>query len=296
MFKRISSPFRKSKQRSKVVFENRAPDNIEYIVVLPHSIFTNCGIIAKIKLFLTRKYIAHLQDNIVGKLHVVSQFAEGHPKCNCCNIQHQVCDFIQQNSLLLKLPKENMFVPIQDWDSRYCQSKISELTDLMMYLGASEIEYQVINNNSSSDAQGINFDVSAYGVNVGGGVAIEKEESSLKKNFQKIIFQKPSMNIQKINDGSNFHYLSQNHDWQHMINQRLNSCISSYDIKTQITERISINKSAKICLEKLSVQVTDNHAVSHNSIMTLHAKFMEFDSAMSPKTSDEILLTDLGVT
>lgn len=289
MFTRISSPFRiKSKQR-KVVFEKRAPDNIEYIIVLPHKLFKEGGILAQIKLCLTRKYLAKLQENIVGKLHVVSQNAVGHPICDCCNKQFQVCDFIKQNSLLVKLPKEDMFVPIEEWDTRYLKSKVSELIDLMMYLGASEVQYNVINKNTSHDSQGIDADVSVYGINVGAGMELETGESSTHSISGRIIFQRPNVDIQKITDTKNFHYLSQNHDWQHMINQRIDACISRYEIKTHVSERLQINKSAKMSLQKLNINLHSDHVSTSNLMINMSARFIEFDrqSMMSPKSSGE---------
>lgn len=289
MFKRISSPFRKVKPK-KLTFDTRAPDYIEYILILPQRLFTNKGILAKIQRCLAQRYIEDLKENIVGKLHIVSHFPYGHPKCDCCELEHRVSDFIKLNSLLVKLPKENMFVPIEDWDNKYLQSKVSELIDIMMYLGAKEVQYNVLNKSSTIDSQGMNSDISIYGINIGAGMEIETGETSNNSISGKIIFQKPSVNFDILKDESKFHYLSHNHDWIHMVNQRLISCISSYEIRTQISESIQINKSARISLKKLSVSLHDNHAHSSNLTIKMSAKFIEFDRndvTMSPKPSSD---------
>lgn len=294
MFKRISSPFRKAKPK-KMTFDTRAPDYIEYIIVLPQRIFKEKGIIASLKKCLAKRYIKSLQDNIVGKLHVVSLFPLGHPKCDCCHVAHKVSDFIKLNSLLVKLPKENMFVPIGEWENRYLQSKVSELIDIMMYLGASEVQYQVMNKNISSESQGISADISVYGINIGAGMEVETGETNTNSTSGKIKFEKPIVNFEILKDETRFHYLSHNHDWQHMVNQRLLSCISSYDIRTHISDSIQVNRSAKTSLQKLNINIHDNHAQSFNLLIKMSAKFIDFDKnmvelRMSPKTSDEMQL------
>lgn len=290
MFKRIASPFRRAKPKN-ISFETRPPDYIEYVLILQHKIFKDKGVIAKIQRCLTNRYIKKVQDNIVGKLHVVSKFALGHPKCDCCYNEHRVSDFVKINSLLVKLPKENMFVPIKEWDNKYLQSKVSELIDILMYLGAHEIKYNVFKKNASTDSQEISTDISVYGITVGAGMELETGEMSTNSISGKIIFQHPSVDYEAIKDQTRFHYLSHNHDWQHMVNQRLASCISSYEIRTQISESIQINRSAKISLKKLNVSIEDMHSHSSNLIINMSAKFIDFDkntnNTMSPKSSGE---------
>lgn len=289
MFKRIASPFRKAKPK-KISFETRPPDYIEYVLILQHKIFKDKGIIAKIQRCLTERYIKRVQDNIVGKLHVVSKFALGHPKCDCCYTEHRVSDFVKINSLLVKLPKENMFVPIKEWDNKYLQSKVSELIDILMYLGAHEIKYNVVKKHTSTDSQEISTDISVYGITVGAGMELEAGEMSTNSISGKIIFQHPNVDCEAIKDPSRFHYLSHNHDWQHMVNQRLTSCISSYEIRTQISESIQINRSARVLLQKLNVSIEDMYSHSSNLIINMSAKFIDFDKntiTMSPKSSGE---------
>lgn len=254
----------------------REPDFNEYIIILPPSAFRGNGCYGKCRKCLTEDYINTLKDNIIGKLHIITKFNESiYPKCDCCQKEHNISDFVKPYSLLIKLHKENLFVNQEKWELLYLKSQITELQDILMYLGAYEIEYNVVNTNYEANLQGASADISIYGINVGGDIEIEQSEEKSDSMKGKIIFKKPSLNINILLDNERFHYLPSNHDWQHMVHQRLQSCIGSYEITTTVTNNTHINRIAKVYLDKLGIKLQNSQARGQELIINMSAQFCE---------------------
>lgn len=264
------------KRHNKNLEFKRNPDFNEYIIILPPAALSGKGCIGKIKKCLTKRYIENLEDNIIGKLHIITKFSEAlYPKCECCQKEHTISDFVKPYSLLIKLPKEKIFVQADKWDLMYLKSQITELQDILMYLGAYEIEFSVYNSNCETNMQGVGADISIYGINVGGDVEIEHGEEKTDSICGKIIFKKPSLNINILLDNNKFHYLPLNHDWQHMVNQRLQSSIGSYKVTTTVSNNSHINTSAQVYLDKLGVNFRHKHSNANELVINMSALFCE---------------------
>lgn len=253
----------------------RAQDVQEYIIILPQMASSTMTLGERLEQYCHKRYLNHLKKNIFGRLHTISSIGAGSLSCDCCQVNHRLADFAKPFSMLMKLPKENMYVHVDQWNVAYLKSQITELIDIFMYLGATEVSFNVINATTNSDEKGVSGDLSEYGINVGIDLEVHHEDQGKDYISGKILFKNPSININVLFDSSKFHYLSYKFDWQHMIEQRLQSGISSYRVKSFSEDHMEISHGAKISLQKLGVGIRESKSSTHNVMIDMYATFCD---------------------
>jgi hypothetical protein len=267
----------------------REPDIQEYILIFPYKIGKRKGILNRIEDHCTQKKIEHIKENIIGKLHVISSSGGGKLSCDCCNESHMISDFAKPYSMLVKLPKENIFVVESEWKVLYLKSQITELVDIMMYLGATEVSFNVVNINTNNNEIGLSTNLSEYGINVGVDLEVKHEDTGHNYVSGKLIFKNPSINVNILFDSSRFHYLPMKFDWQHMIQQRLQSGISAYRIKSFADDHQQMSHVVQLSLQKIGVSARDMKSVRNNVMIDMYASFCDLSPNEFMKNSIPIL-------
>lgn len=267
----------------------RNPDVQEYIIILPQRMSSTMSLGDKLDEYCHKRHLNHLKNNIFGRLHTISSIGAGYLSCDCCKLKHMLSDFAKPYSMLMKLPKENMYVHVDQWNVSYLKSQITELIDIFMYLGATEVSFNVINATTNSDEKGISGDLSEYGINVGLDLEVHHEEQGKDYTSGKIIFKNPNININVLFDTSKFHYLPYKFDWQHMIEQRLQSGISSYRVKSFSEDHMEISHRAQISLQKLGIGIRDSRSSKHNVMIDMYVTFCDLVPTDFSKQSIPIL-------
>jgi hypothetical protein len=135
--------------------------------------------------------------------------------------------------LYTKLPKENIFISSDAWESEYFNSQTLELITIFAALGASEIKFKTTRDHTDSSSMGIhastNLNLINIPVNVNVNAEIDHYEDADDQNVfdGQIKIKEPALekydNIDDLINKKNLYYTKNNYAWKSLISYKINN-------------------------------------------------------------------------
>lgn len=189
------------------------------------------------------------------------------------NFEYKIEDAPESKKLYIMLPKEEIFIDIQNFETRLLASKVDELINIFMYLGAKEIEIEQFYNNIKNKNISITTGVDINQIDIGVENTIGNNSNSLDEKKQLLTY--PINDNLEINiiELLNYYYLPKQSEWKNIIINRIDGLILEYEYKytnklnKKITRKL-INK-----LKKLNISISYDKEECVNIIIKFKVKF-----------------------
>lgn len=164
--------------------------------------------------------------------------------------------------LYIMLPKEKIFIDIKNYESRLLASKMDELSNLFMYLGANEVEILEKYKNSKNENLSIGMEVDINQINMDMSNSFGNNSNNFTQN-EKIekfpVNEDIELNIENL---TSFYYLPKMSDWQNIVIRRVDGLAEELEysfinkVNKQLTRKL-INK-----LKKLNISISYEYGSS----------------------------------
>ena len=129
--------------------------------------------------------------------------------------------------LYIMLPKEKLFIPSDNFTSRYIDSKLQELKNIFVALQAKSIKVKKIYGTEESTRIGGGVGGSSFSDRIHGDLEVDDVQSNSISITNEMTFGEP-LNAVSIEDFSNasssvyrYYYLGKEFEWQNIIQRRL---------------------------------------------------------------------------
>jgi hypothetical protein len=129
--------------------------------------------------------------------------------------------------LYIMLPKEKLFIPSDNFTSRYIDSKLQELKNIFVALQAKSIKVKKIYGTEESTRIGGGVGGSSFSDRIHGDLEVDDLQSNHISITNEMTFGEP-LNAVSIEDFSNasssvyrYYYLGKEFEWQNIIQRRL---------------------------------------------------------------------------
>ena len=209
--------------------------------------------------------IIHFND-FPGQL-IIDRFS------NIKNFDYKIEDSPQPKLLYILLPKEQLYINIKDYDSRILTSKMEEITNIFMYLGATEINSTKYYKTSKNENITIGGGVDINSVNVSSETSGENTTTNINETRETLSFpSQPDFKV-FIPELYNYHYLPKTNEWQHIIKRRVDGLIKEYKYTFINTETKKLRRKLVNKLKYLNITVDYNHEEFLNIKKTFDVKF-----------------------
>lgn len=209
--------------------------------------------------------IIHFND-FPGQL-IIDRFS------NIENLDYKIEDSPQPKLLYILLPKEQLYINIKDYDSRILTSKMEEITNIFMYLGATEINSTKYYKTSKNENIAIGGGVDINGVNISSETYGENSTTNVNETMETLSFpSQPDFKL-FIPELYNYHYLPKTNEWQHIIKRRVDGLIKEYKYTFINTETKKLRRKLINKLKYLNITVDYNHEEFLNIKKTFDVKF-----------------------
>ena len=208
------------------IFRN---SRLRFLLLLPDTDFD--------KVFYSyRDMIWYRRGNFPGLLSI-EHFEESD------QLPYRIEEPVMPRQLYIMLPKERIYVPSDQFTSRYLKSKMRELVQIFVALRAKTIKY--IRYDSQEEQKKINLsaDIDVPQVSLSDGVQYENSDTKKRGIQYEIRLNPPDepIDIEAFADPS-FYYLKREPSWQDMILRRVDGCVV-YDKYTYWNKEIKLLKS-----------------------------------------------------
>lgn len=147
---------------------------------------------------------------------------------NLHNLEYKIENNALPRVIYVMLPKEKIFINIENFTLRYIDSKLDELKHIFMFLNAKSVKitrnYDTIINTSINSA----IKVPINNLNINSDVEYQKKEENTNELINTMTFSKKNNNIQfeeLYND--NYFFLPSQIDWHNMIIRRIDGNLLS---------------------------------------------------------------------
>ena len=209
--------------------------------------------------------IIHFND-FPGQL-IIDRFS------NIENLDYKIEDSPQPKLLYIMLPKEQLYINIKDYDSRIITSKMEEITNIFMYLGATEINSTKYYKTSKNENITIGGGVYINSVNISSETSGENSTTNINETRETLSFpSQPDFKL-FIPELYNYHYLPKTNEWQHIIKRRVDGLIKEYKYTFINTETKKLRRKLVNKLKYLNITVDYNHEEFLNIKKTFEVKF-----------------------
>lgn len=196
------------------------------------------------------------------------------------NLDLKIEDTPLPKQLYILLHKEQLYIDIKNYESRLLNSKMDELTNIFMYLGANQIKTTKYYKTSKGEDISVGGGININQINVNLENSFGNENSNSSETSETMRF--PENNDFKLNvlELYNYYYLPKMNDWQHIIKRRVDGLINGYKyefvnkvdkkIRTKLVNKlkyleISVVYDNKECLDiKKSFDVSFNPLTNEN--------------------------------
>lgn len=206
---------------------------------------------------------------------------------NVQNLDCKIEDIAEPKTLYMMLPKEKVYIS-KNYESRYLQSKINELKEIIRILGPLEVEietkYKKDNNLNLSFGGG----VKVLHCDVNSETSHSNETSNT--NIRKEKYKFPNNENLKVEVFRlyNCHYLSKMYEWHEMIKTRIDGLSTGYQYNYINTENKKIRNKLIEKLKFLSINV------SYDKSECLDVE-ISFDVSFNPLKAENVIYTDKNI-
>jgi len=239
---------------SKTTVVPQSNSLFEFLIVLyPDDLYwtyVKCVKVSKKKYFMKQsKYMnGFLHIRPLDNLSNISM--ETKPVCECCNKPYSIRGLITRRMLYAKLPKEGIYVSVNNWYHEYLKSQMLELLYIFRMLGADTITLQLQRSTDESKSIDVSTNISGIfsDLNVTAGIKdnhVTKNDDSidLSATYEKDDNFKPYNSFDSFLKDDTIYYLTQNQDWQDFIAQRIDCKIKDLNFKFTVANNLQVDKT-----------------------------------------------------
>lgn len=199
---------------------------------------------------------------IVGELKIINfNNIKSNPKIKFKDNSYEL------HKLYINMSKTNEYVDFETYNYEYIKSKMDEVEELVVLLGASNIETQI--HEFSEDSNGINVGLNIDVIEkVGGEAGIQNKNSciTVRKKIQKYPDNKVVPNQKKILENKNMHYIFKDNDLKKMLIRRIVSNILHDEYIYIYSKSSEFKNILKLDLSKFGIKFSNEKSVM-NSFM-----------------------------
>lgn len=218
-----------------------------------------------------------------GKLHLLVIDGVDRDKCYCCNKTQHIRGMASRNDLYVRLPKEDMFVPVASWYAEYLKSKMMELLYIFRRLGANSVYLKLEKQQEETTELDVggSFAFPAIFGEMGASVGVKNNTMTHSGSVLEVDTQydtddtqfKPYESMQQFKDDSSIFYLGEHQDWQDIINQRIACGIKDLKFNFSIQNTVNIERSIIGKINKLGLNLSYNTGNIGNTNVSGIVKF-----------------------
>lgn len=243
--------------------------SLEFLIILKEHDFNDK------KCFSLLKKIKKSTKKLPGIVHI----------CSFDNIkQYKIKGLILPYVLYMKLPKDNIYVSSDSWESEFFNSQTLELLRIFTLIGAYEIKFKTTrdyNDNNGLNIQG-NANLNTINIPLKVNAEFEHYEDADDSNAfdGQIKIKKPNVekyeNINDLINKNDLFYIKNNNEWQSLISYKLqNDTITK--LKFNMTFYREFNCVSKISadLEAIGISVCYFDSGSKSVKKTFEVHFCE---------------------
>ena len=196
--------------------------------------------------------------------------------------------FIEGNSipkqLYLKLPKEDLFVPIGTFQEKYLNSRINELISIFSNLKPKKISVSVDKNNLKSINFNVNIGTTTPIGDVTGGIKINQESNSQLQIIKHMEFNLDSKPVDPnyFKNEYKFYYLPKEEEWMELIRKRLKHKLTSEKYIYSYKDTTKFKSSLTTKLQLLDIDVNYNEKKYDNLKIYYEVEYYSLDDNFCP--------------
>lgn len=223
--------------------------SLEFLIILKEYDFnkkTCCSLLKNIKK-ATKK--------LPGIVHI----------CSYENVkQYKVKGLMLPYVLYMKLPKEDMYVSSDAWESEYFNSQTLELLKIFTVMGASDIKFKTTRDHNESNGIGVHANANLNAINIPLKVNAELEhyeDSDDSNAFDgQIKTKQPNVekyeNLNELIEKHKLYYIKNNYEWQSLISYKLqNDTITKLKFNTTFYKGFKCGTKITADLEALGISI-----------------------------------------
>lgn len=198
---------------------------LQFLILLRDVDYKKC-------IYSFRDILWYKKNNFPGDL-ILENFDD------CHQLPYYIQEPIMPRQLYVMLPKEKMFVPSDVFTEMYIRSKMRELIQIFIKLNAKTIKFTRYDSQSEISNIALDATLSIPKATLSNVTNIENEDKTLTGTEYVMKF---SENIEPFSmkdflNVDNYHYLSQQSDWQYMIKRRIDYGMTYYKYIYKNNER-----------------------------------------------------------
>ena len=201
------------------------------------------------------KHIKRATKKLPGIVHI----------CSYENIKnHKVKGLVLPYVLYMKLPKEEIYVSSDAWESEYFNSQTLELLKIFTSLGASDIKFKTSRDHNEGTMMGVhtNANLNAINIPIKVGAELDHYEDSDDANVfdGQIKTKQPTLekynNLDELINRHNLYYVKNNYEWQSLISYKLqNDSVTKLKFNTTFYKGFKCGTKITADLEALGITV-----------------------------------------
>lgn len=238
-----------------------------------------------------------IQRKMLAKVHIILDNHSTKQTCICCNKQHLIY-FPYKKTLYAKIPFEERYCLASEWNNEYMKIQYEMLIDILMYLGADNIQFTISDSHVLEKDSSYAIETSIQDISIGGQVSF----TNLKRNDHittgKIVFEKPDTKFDLFFDKNDpsynkrFYYLSQNPTWINLVKQKILANTSIFYIKITNDTGLLNDISITAKLDKLGIIYKKKNFVDTKRTIEFNIHFFTTINPLFQNVSDEIKMSD----
>ena len=216
---------------------------LRFLILLREEDYEKC-------FYSRRDWIHYRKSKFPGKL-IIDRFSE------IDNLPYNIEGPPVPRKVYIMLPKEKLFVPSDNFTSRYMDSKLSELKTIFVALQAKTIKMTKLHKVQESRKGGVGANVNVPRIgDIGTNTNIESNHNTTTMYMNEMTFSEPTEKVNsEIFSSDSFYYLDKQYEWQQMIIRRVNHNMIQDKYVYKNRESELFNASTLQSLRRLNLSV-----------------------------------------
>ena len=240
------------------------------------------------KCFYSRRdWIHYRKAKFPGKL-IIDRFSE------IDNLPYNIEGPPVPRKVYIMLPKEKLFIPSDNFTSRYMDSKLSELKSIFVGLQAKTIKMTKLSQTEESRKGNIDGNVSVPRIGkIGTNTSVVSSNNTTTMYMNEMTFNEPTESIKsELFSSDSFYYLDKQYEWQQMIIRRIDNKMVTDKYVYKNRESELFNVSTLQSLRRLNLSV--NYDWEKVSDLEIHYEIEYYDIDYSTLREDSLTIEDIN--
>jgi hypothetical protein len=213
-----------------------------------------CGLDRRQKLINYNKYLSGVMHISVLTPTTRNEF------CDCCKLSYNVRGLSMRRVLYALLPKENMYVPVDEWMYEYLKSQMLELMYILSRLGASNVKLNLERTIVANASTQASASLVIPNMESELGIKHNKVEQQgdvihVESTFTHVDPDNVYTHIDQFHSDPSIYYLKEQQDWRDLIVQRLDMNASSVKFTFVIKNHIQIDRAFHGKVKKMGFEL-----------------------------------------